>query len=62
MTAKPSDVRPVQDPDGQLERALIEEFLRAQGYRSHTLQVLPEDQSKRLREKASVYAAGKLAD
>ena len=62
MTAKQSDVRPVQDPEGQLERAFIDEFLRARGHDSHTLQALPEDQSKRLREAASVYAAGKLAE
>lgn len=62
MTAQDPDVHPMQDPEGQLERALIEEFLRMRGYQWHALQALPEEESKRLLEAASVYAAGKLAE
>ncbi len=62
MTAQDPDVRPMQDPEGQLERALIEEFLRMRGYEPHALHALPEEESKRLLEAASVYAAGKLAE
>jgi hypothetical protein len=52
----------MQDPEAQLERALIGEFLQARGYDLRALDALPEDQRKHLLESASVYAAGKLAE
>lgn len=62
MTAHDPDVRPMQDREGRLEQALIEEFLRMRGYEMHALQALPEEESKHLLQAASVYAAGKLAE
>jgi hypothetical protein len=62
MTVKDPDVRPAEDPEGQLERAFIDEFLQARGYAPGTLHTLPEDQARKLLTAASVYAATKLAE
>jgi hypothetical protein len=62
MTAKEPTVRAMEDPAGQLEKALIEEFLRARGLESSALHALPEHDAKRVLIEASVYAATKLAE
>jgi hypothetical protein len=62
MTTKDPDVREMEDPEGQLEKTLIAEFLRDRGLDLHSLHALPEDQVKHLLTEASVYAAGKLAE
>ena len=62
MTAKEPDVRAMTDPEGQLENALIEEFLLARGLDSSALHALPEDEAKRVLTEASVYAATRLAE
>ncbi len=62
MSAEPRDARPMEDPEGRLEQALIAEFLRARGYDSDGLSALPEEQSQRLLKEASIYAAVKLAE
>ena len=62
MTTGERDGRPLEDPEGPLERALIDEFLRARGLDSAALQALPEAEAKRVSTEASVYAATKLAE
>ena len=62
MTALNPDVRRLEDPESLLERAFIEEFLRARGHDPRGLAALPEDERMRLLQAASVYAAGKLAE
>jgi hypothetical protein len=62
MTTREPDARAMEDPEGQLEKALIEEFLRARGHDLNTLHALPEAEAKRVLTEASVYAAGKLAE
>ena len=62
MTKKEPDARAMEDPEGQLENTLIEEFLRARGLDSSALRALPEDEAKRVMTEASVYAAAKLAE
>jgi hypothetical protein len=62
MTAKECDARIMEDPEGQLETALVEEFLRARGFDSSALHALPADEAKRVLTEASVYAATKLAE
>ena len=62
MTPKERVDRPLEDPEGPLETALIEEFLRARGLDSVVLQTLPPDTAKRVLTEASVYAATKLAE
>ena len=62
MGTKEADGRPLQDPKGQLERALIDDFLRMRGHDRRSAEALPEDERKRLLQEASVYAAAKLAE
>ena len=62
MSEKESTPRPVQDPEAQLERALIDEFLRTRGHDSRSMKRLPEDERKRLLQDASRHAAAKLAE
>jgi len=62
MTTKEPDARAMEDPEGQLEKALIDEFLRARGLDSGALHALPEDETKRVLTEASVYAGTKLAE
>src|SRR5687767_11093513 len=62
MTLKNPDVQPMEDPNAQLERAFIDEFLRLSGHDPEALRVLPEPEVLALMEAASIYAAGKLAE
>lgn len=62
MRSTEPDARPLEDPEGQLERALTEEFLRARGLDSSAVRALPADEAKRVMTEASVYAAAKLAE
>jgi hypothetical protein len=62
MTNLDSEVHPMEDPEAQLERALIEEFLLSHGHVPDDVPALPEDQRRHLLESASVYAAGRLAE
>jgi hypothetical protein len=62
MTVTKSVVRAGGDPEGELEQALIEEFLRTRGLDVRTLHALPRDQEKRVLIEASVYAADRLAE
>ena len=62
MTPKELDARAMEDPEGRLENALIEEFLRARGLDSSALQALPDDEAKRVLTEASVYAGARLAE
>ena len=62
MTARDTDTRPMEDPEAQLEEALIDEFMRARGLDSSALHALPEEEAKRVLTEASVYAAARLAE
>lgn len=62
MTAQNPDVRAMQDPEGQIEQFLIDEFLRARGLDAPALQVLSEGDRRHLLQEASTHAAGKLAE
>ena len=62
MTHKNIGVDPVEDPEGQLERAFIDEYLRLHGHDHESVRLLPEAEVITLLEGASVYAAGKLAE
>lgn len=52
----------MEDPDAQLENALIDGFLQARGLDRAAVQALPEDEAKRVMTEASVYASAKLAE
>jgi hypothetical protein len=56
------DVRPMEDPEGRLEKALIDEFLRKRGLDEHALAALPEAERRRVMTEASAYAGAKLAE
>ena len=62
MTVLTSEVHPMEDPEGPLECALIEEFLLAHGHSAREVPALPADQQRRVLEAASVYATGRLAE
>lgn len=62
MAAKEPDVRPMEDPEGRLETALIEEFLRARGLDASALRALPHEDARHILTEASVYASAKLAE
>ena len=56
------DIRPQEDPQGQLEHSFIEEYIRLRGYDPTKIHCLPEDQRHLLLKEASVHAAMRLAD
>ena len=53
---------PMHDPEGGLESALIDEFLRLHGYDTRSLSALPDEQSRTILRAASRYADEKLAE
>ena len=57
-----SDTRAAEAPLGQLERAFIDEFVRARGYDPHEVVNLPAAERHALLAEASVYASAKLAE
>ena len=62
MRTNELDAHAMEDPEGRLETMLIDEFLRARGVDSATLNALAEVEAKRVLTEASVYAAAKLAE
>jgi len=62
MSTPPTGVRPIEDPTGQLELALIDQFIRSRGYDSAALDALPAELRQSLQKLASAYAAAKLAE
>ena len=62
MNAERLGISPRQPPLGQLERALIDEFMRARGYDPLKLADLPEEERQTLRKEASVYASARLTE
>jgi hypothetical protein len=56
------DRAPIEDPNASLERALIEEFIRARGFDPMQLHALPDDQRRRLWGEASAHAAARLTE
>ena len=55
-------VTPRQDPEGQLERALIHEFLRLRGHDATSMAALPAGERTRLLQEASVHACARLTE
>ena len=49
-------------PHSELERQLINDYLREKGYSLNELKNLPEEESHRLRVEACSYASLKLAE
>ena len=57
-----NSMSPLEATLGQLEHALIEEFVRARGYDPLRLADLPEEDRITLLKEASIYASGKLTE
>jgi hypothetical protein len=53
---------PSEDPEGKLERALMEEYLRSKKHSFGDLHTLPETERRRLLEAAADYADRRLAE
>jgi hypothetical protein len=49
-------------PLGELELAILDEFIRARGYDPHKLHDLPEAERDTLLKAASLHASGKLTE
>jgi hypothetical protein len=54
--------QPLHDPLADLERALIDEFLRARGHSLSSLRELPPEQATTLLKEASLYASSKMTE
>jgi hypothetical protein len=61
-TNKNNNQKILDDIHPFLEKLLIETYLKGKGYTLKKLKSLPEEDKKRLMEKASTYASGKLAE
>jgi hypothetical protein len=57
-----SGTHPREAPFSQLERALIDEFVRARGHDPLKVAELPREERERLLKEASIYASGKLEE
>jgi hypothetical protein len=62
MRADQSEISALEAPLAQLERALIEEFVRARTHNRVNLSDLPEHERTTLLKDASVYASARLAE
>lgn len=62
MSAERREERPVQAPFGDLERALIDEYLRTRGYDPLELHTLPMEEREQILKAAAIYASGKLVE
>jgi hypothetical protein len=62
MSADHPDVSAFEDPQAKLERAFIDEFLRARGYEGIKLSELPVAQRELVMKQASSYASGRLSE
>lgn len=62
MSTERQETSALQPPLGQLERALIDEFVRARGYDPLKLADVPEAERETLLKDASVYASARLAE
>jgi len=52
----------LEDPQGRLERALIEEYLHERGCSLSTMNAIPAGEQRVLLKQASQYALGRLAE
>ena len=62
MDSDRSSDAPMRPPLGQLERALIDEFLRTRGYDPAEVPHLPPEQRDELLRQASRHASARMAE
>lgn len=53
---------PPEPPLAELERSLMNEFLKRRGYDLESVHTLPEAEAHALLKEASIYASGKLEE
>ena len=58
----PPAEKPLEDPQAELETALIDEFLRGRGASRQTLREIPEEKATALMREASAYASERLTE
>lgn len=56
------DVRPIEEPLAELERRLIDEYLRKSGHDPDVLRARRDDEARKLLTAAATYAASKLTE
>jgi len=56
------DALPLEEPLAELERRLIDEFLRSAGHDPDVLRARHDDESRHLLVEASAYASNKMAE
>ena len=56
------DVRPLEEPLAELERRLIDDYLRQSGHDPDALRARHDDEARKLLTAASVHAATKLTE
>jgi len=56
------DTAPLEEPEARLERALIDEFLRALGHEAAALRLRKDEAARELLKQASAYAAARLTE
>ena len=56
------DVRPMEEPQAELERRLIDDYLKKAGYDPDALRARHDDEARKLLTAASVHAAAKLTE
>jgi hypothetical protein len=62
MHDESSELAAPRPPLGQLERALIDEFVRARGHDPAAVAGLPEHERQELLKEASLFASARLAE
>lgn len=62
MGHDPSETTPLESPHHALERALIDEFVRAAGHDPARINELPDAIREGLLAEASVYASARLSE
>jgi hypothetical protein len=63
MNAKPIEQNdPIEGPNAVVEKALIQEFLKEQGYSLADLKTLPTEVAEKLMKAASRYASLKMEE
>ena len=62
MTPIDPATQPMEDPEANLERALIKEFLKLRGLDLAALDAMGREEAARVLTEASIYAATRLAE
>jgi hypothetical protein len=62
MSPEDPDVRPMEEPLAELERRLIDDYIRKAGHEPGELRARHDEASRKLLIDASTYAAAKLTE